>query len=153
KMVFDGKTARFFKSVLCSLDDHHENISRLNCEDLKVTLNQQLEFQEQSRDSTQKIEISHITANHLVHLEAYEYRGTELIGVRKGDLTRIEFNQRTGEFMGVGNGVFHIWSLGNSMNLSPDDQAAANTPLKSDQKQSWRYSTISFSGTIQGNLE
>ena len=159
KMIFDGQSARFLKSVGCSFDNHRENLSKLNCEDLTVTLNRKLKLDEgANRNQNEPTEIAKIIANHLVNFEAYEFasengQATELIGIRKGNLNRIEIDQTTKKFTGSGPGQFHLWSFGDSLKLSSTDQATANQPLNSESKASWRYSTLEFSSTIHGDLE
>lgn len=152
RMTFDGLDANFLEAVSCSLKGHQESISRMNCEDLSVRLNQKISFSEKP-DTSQKTDIESIFARHGVKLETYEYEGTNLVAVHRGKLAEFNVNQQTGNFVGLGPGEVHSWSRGNSLKLAPNDTAQANQPIESEKSPEWRYTCLEFSGKLTGNFE
>ncbi|MEW4490557.1 hypothetical protein AB1L42_20905 [Thalassoglobus sp. JC818] len=151
RMTFDGETARFFDSIRCSFDNHGENLTSLNCENLSVRLTDRIRFDKGTKDSD-SVELHSIHATQLVEFESYEFLKNQLVGVRKGQLDDFIVDQSADRFTGRGPGQFHIWSFGNSMKLAPDGKAEANRPIQANEDQSWRYSTIEFSGVINGKI-
>lgn len=152
RMTFNGLDANFLKAVSCSLKGHQESVSRMTCDDLTVRLNQKLQFTERA-DRRQKVDVEFIHAKYGVELESNEYQASRLIGARRGSLAEFHINQRTGDFIGLGPGEIHSWSLGDSMKLTPTDSAEANQPIKKDENPGWRHSRLKFSGKFTGNIE
>ncbi|QDT33754.1 hypothetical protein [Thalassoglobus polymorphus] len=152
KMVFNGLDARFFEAVSCSLSGHQESISRMNCNDLTVRLSQRISLLEKP-DPRKKVDVKSIEARLGVQLESRKFEGTKLVGVYQGELAEFTINQLTGDFVGLGDGEIHSWSLGDGLKLAPSDAAEANRPIRSDKEQKWRYSRLKFSGKLTGNFE
>ncbi len=153
KMVFNGLDARFFEAVSCSLSGHQESISRMNCNDLTVRLNQRISLLEKP-DPRKKVDVQSIHARLGVQLESRKFEGTKLVGVYQGELAEFNINQQTGDFVGLGDGEIHSWSLGDGLKLAPSDSAEANQPIQSDDdEKKWRYSRLKFSGKLTGNFE
>lgn len=153
KMAFDGRAARFFGAVTASVPGDQQSLSRLRCEELIAELNQRLSFADpQSRPSDVNLEV--IEGRHNVQVEAYEYRGTSLIAVRRGELAQFRLAQTSGDFTGQGPGTISSWTLGNGLKMSPNDVAQANRPAKpATAAARWQFSNVRFEGQIQGNVK
>ncbi|SFH80702.1 hypothetical protein [Planctomicrobium piriforme] len=150
-MTFDGSAARFWGKITASLPSEQESISRLLCEDLTAKLNQRISFIDpQSRNG--EINIESITGRHNVILEAYEYQQTKLSAVRRAEVAEFELQQSTGDFRGEGPGEIHSWTLGDQVRFTPGETPQANQPARSSPSNKWRYSSVKFSGKIDGNM-
>lgn len=151
RMTFDGLNAIFLDAVSCSLNGHQESTSRMLCDELRVRLTKKLLLTEKP-DQREKIEVDSIHAKHGVELESNEYQQNKLVGARRGHLAEFHVNQMSGNFIGLGPGEIHAWSLGDQLKLSPTDTAEANQPIKTDETPHWRYSKLKFSGRFTGNV-
>ena len=148
RMTFNGEQAEFFGLVTTSLLDQRENISQLHCAELAAGLSQRISFEDPNAERTE-LNLKWIEARHQVVLVAYEYAGNEVVGLRKGRLSRFHVDQATGRFNGQGPGKIEAWTFGDTVRFSPT--ARANAPaMTSDPK--WRYTLVEFAGQIVGNL-
>lgn len=152
RMTFNGLDANFLEAVSCSLKGHQETSSRVLCEDLTVRLNQRIFFTEKPTKSAH-VDVELIHAKYDVEIESNKYEGRQLVGAQRGELAEFHVNQLNGNFVGLGPGVIHAWSLGDKLKISPTDSAEANQPIRSEEAPSWRYSRLEFSGRFTGQVE
>jgi hypothetical protein len=151
-MTFDGQAARFWGKITASVPSDEESISRLLCEDLTAELNQRLSFIDpQAR--TGELAIERITGRHHVTLEAFEIHQSKVLALRRALVSAFWIEQSTGNFHADGPGEIHSWSLGDQVKFSPGESPQANQPAKTQNAESkWRYSGLTFAGTIDGNM-
>jgi len=149
-MSFDGFVARFRGKVTAAVPGEQKSITRLLCEDLSATLNHRISFahpNEQPADLT----IATVEARHHVVVESIEYALNRLAAVRTSVLAYFKVNLSSGDFNGDGPGIIDSWSLGDSMKFSPGESPQANQPAKPNDTR-WRYASVRFAGTIDGNI-
>lgn len=151
RMTFNGLDALFLEAVSCSLNGHQESTSRMLCDELRVRLTEKTLFDEKP-DKNRDIEVDSIHAKYGVELESNAYEQNKLVGARRGYLAEFHVNQISGNFIGLGPGEIHAWTLGDQLKLSPTDTAEANQPVKTDETPRWRYSRLKFSGRFTGNV-
>jgi hypothetical protein len=147
-MTFDGSEARFLKNVLLRLND-----SRLNCEEMTVTLTERIGFADE-RPESDDLQIQQVICRDGVHLEIYEWDQSTLTGIRKGELAHFTLDYQSGVFRGQGPGVINDWSRGGSRRIAiaPTAVAQANQPVDSDNLD-WEHVNIRFSQSLQGNFK
>lgn len=151
RMTFDGLDAKFLQAVSCSLKGHQENISRVNCDDLTVRLNQKVAFQQNAPD-TDDLDIEWIHARNGVELEAYQFEQAKLKTIHLAKVSEFRIQQQTGDFVGVGRGEIQSWTLGDQIRLAPTDTVESNQPIRNQDEPHWRYSRLEFSGKLTGNF-
>ena len=150
RMTFDGLEAQFFGGVQASVENHAESISRLECEDLWVRLNQRVQFD--TNKSPSEVQLKTLKCRHNVRIDAYSYTGTSLTGRRHAELAEFTVNHDSGEFVGLGPGMVDDWTFGSSVRLSPQDSPKANRPVQPKQA-TWRYTHLTFRGKITGHIQ
>jgi hypothetical protein len=151
RMLFDGLQATFHGAVQASLENDAENKSRLECEELVVTLLQRVNFQS-AADRQQPAELKSIAGKHQVRLDAYSFSGTKIIARRHAELASFQVDRPTGDFSGQGPGQLEFWTFGNSVRLTRAAAPVANRPATADSP-TWRYTKVIFRGKLTGNIE
>jgi len=149
-MAFDGLAARFWGKVTAAVPGEQKGTTRLLCEDLEATLNQKISFATPQAQPA-NLNISVVEARHQVVIESFEFNQNQLAAVRNSSLSTLRVNLDSGDFDGDGPGIIESWSLGDAVKFSPGESPQANQPAKPADTR-WRYSTVRFSGKIDGNM-
>lgn len=147
KMRFDGQLAHFFGDVRSVMDD-----SRMDCQEMKVFLEERLLFSERSRE--QNPGVDRILCLDGVEFESKEYQGSRLVSINKGRCAEFTLDQQTGETVARGPGRIVSWRRGpaNRAALAPSATTRSNRPLDAETSE-WEYTRIDFAGNMSGNLD
>ncbi|MCA9045133.1 MAG: hypothetical protein KDA69_12475 [Planctomycetaceae bacterium] len=151
RMVFDGKTVTFHGAVQGSILNDKDNISRIECEEMVVRLQNRVDFQ-RSPNSGQKAELDSIECKHNVKLDMFAYEDTRLVGRRHAQLVSFWMNRQSDQFGGEGPGKIDLWTYGEPVELAQQSGPVANRPAKR-KEDSWRHTNIIFRGSMTGSSE
>ncbi len=147
-MTFDGLQADFWGETETNLSD-----SVLMCEELHVTLSRRIDFSEDRPDG-EKIEMLTVVGEHNVTAEFHEWsERTTVVGIRKMDVAKFDYDRRSGEFHAQGPGTIHDWRKGDGrrpVSIGPSAVSRANSSVD-DSDQPWNYTQLKFAGNMQGN--
>lgn len=163
RLVLDGTKLSFLGDVKAELEN-----SRINCQQLDVTLNRPPEFSINSKDR-QEIDIRTLRFRHSVRLTRYEFAPDKdaagkapptngsrppVSKVSKARLASLTIEMSTGDAEAEGPGWIQCWWRGQSKKvpLAPVTLALANMPLVLDAAH-WQYLRVDFARKSRGNIE
>ena len=163
RLVLDGTKLSFLGDVKAELEN-----SRVNCEQLEVTLNRAPKFSIDRKDR-QEIDIRTLQFRHSVRLTRYEFapeknasgnvstvNGSRPLPskVSKARLASLTVEMSTSDAEAEGPGWIQCWWRGQSRKvpLAPVTLALANMPLKLDAAH-WQYLRVDFARKSRGNIK
>ena len=149
RMNFDGLLARFLVDVTATLND-----SRMDCQEMEVTLSRAFSFTEKS-SSSQAAEVQTVHCQEGVEVIHYEYDPQrKLKSLRRASAWEFTLNQITGETTALGPGKLLVWWKGdaNRAGLSATASVQANRAKAADAHE-WNYARIDFADSMRGNTK
>jgi len=152
QMKFKGGKVHFIGKVRAVIQD-----SVINCEQLIITLDQPVSFQ--NPDNKIKPQIKEIECTDGVKLEMNQFEKGKLIAVRLIDVATFKINHFTGDMQAQGPGEMNFWqrrngktSLGMPEGMfkkkEEQDSQKSNSP-----KSGWDYTKVTFAGYMKGNID
>ncbi len=152
QMRFKGQQIHFVGKVRAVIQD-----SVINCEQLWVTLDQPVSFQ--NPDQQIKPQIKEIVCSDGVKLEMNQFENGKLVAVRLIDVATFTINHITGDMQAQGPGEMNFWQR----RTGKAPLGLPEATFKKKEKQvlqkneqpttGWDYTKVTFAGQMKGNID